>query len=201
MNKKDFDNLEEIEQVEYINKRLRESNKTSKEICKQIGIGSSTVSERFKKNNYVFDRKVKQYVLEQIEGQENIFNNDNVKVIQEPQEGEEVTRNINAPLENKPLKMANNKETTKQTTKQTTKIIQLKNQFNDNEFNILKNMINDYATNKNTTCSIKIENTETTVTSLRLNKELYMKVKEKAAAEKIGITDIMNNIMLDYLNK
>ena len=64
---------------------------------------------------------------------------------------------------------------------------------------MLNQMIEEYITNKNKK-SIEINSTETTVTSLRLNKELYKMIKDRAAAEKIGITDLMNNIMLNYLN-
>ena len=87
MNKVNFDKFNIVEQVEYINKRVHQENKTTKEICIEIGIGLATVSERFKKHGYIFDRKLKRYNLQQLEGQESIFNN--IKVIEEPQEPQE----------------------------------------------------------------------------------------------------------------
>ena len=54
---------------------------------------------------------------------------------------------------------------------------------------------------KNITSNITIENKETTVKTLRVNTELYNKIRDKAAKENITIGSILNNALLDYLNK
>jgi predicted metal-dependent hydrolase len=123
-------------------------------------------------------------------------------------------------LDRKGYKKVDNQWILKDTTIETTKIIQNeliqdqqeKKAFNDNEIeklnqllNIdidsLNKMINEYTTNKNTSCIIKIKDNKSMVTSLRLNKELYQLVKDKAKSQAIGISDIFNDMMIDYLNK
>lgn len=70
------------------------------------------------------------------------------------------------------------------------------------DVDILNNMINDYTTKNNTKSSIiEIKDKTTVVTSLRVNKELYEKLKEYAKEREIKIGDIFNEMMLDYLNK
>ena len=51
MNKTEFNNLDVLEQIEYINKNLLEGN-TLTNVCKNIGIGRSTIRDRFKKVSY-----------------------------------------------------------------------------------------------------------------------------------------------------
>ena len=78
-------------------------------------------------------------------------------------------------------------------------------QESDNLLNIdidtLNQIINEYTTKKNTRCSIEINDDTTTVTSLRVNKEIYSLIKEKAKIEGVGISEIINKCMIDYLNK
>lgn len=69
------------------------------------------------------------------------------------------------------------------------------------DIDILNKMINDYTTNENTKCSIEIKDDTTTVTSLRVNKEIYSLIKEKAKIEGVGLSEIINKCMIEYLNK
>ena len=74
------------EQVEYINKLMAEGQSLSI-ICKNIGI-SKSISAKIINHGYIFDKINKQYILEQIEGQETLFNEpekkqNNVKRINE----------------------------------------------------------------------------------------------------------------------
>lgn len=113
----------------------------------------------------------------------------------------------------------NNNHESINTTKETTEILQSKEiiqepskkAFNNDEIKkleqllnidleVLNKMINEYTTNKNTKCSIEIKDDTTTVTSLRVNKEIYSLIKEKAQIEGIGISEIMNKCMINYLN-
>lgn len=59
-NREEFDNLEVIDQVEYINKELEKNNLT--ETCKKIKISRSTVRERFLKQGYVYDKIQNKYI-------------------------------------------------------------------------------------------------------------------------------------------
>jgi hypothetical protein len=74
------------EQVEYINKLMAEGQSLSI-ICKNIGI-SKSISAKIINHGYVFDKINKQYILEQIKGQETLSNEpektqNNVKLINE----------------------------------------------------------------------------------------------------------------------
>lgn len=60
MNKTEFNSLEVMEQIEYINKSLLEGN-TLTNLCKSIGIGRSTISDRFKKVSYKYNKSINQY--------------------------------------------------------------------------------------------------------------------------------------------
>lgn len=109
------------------------------------------------------------------------------------------------------------------TTIKTTKIIQTKKEenkpiqeqkraFNNSEIDKLEQLLNididilnkivkEYNTKNNTKCSIEIKDNTTSVTSVRLNKELYARIKEYSNKEHIKLLDIFNEMMIDYLRK
>ena len=60
MKRSEFDNLNFMEQVQYVNKKLLEGT-TITNICKSIGVGRSTVRDRFEKAGYKYKNEVKQY--------------------------------------------------------------------------------------------------------------------------------------------
>ena len=60
MNKETFNDLDISEQIDYINKNLKEGS-TITNICKSIGVGRSTVRDRFEKAGYKYNNEVKQY--------------------------------------------------------------------------------------------------------------------------------------------
>ena len=70
MNKTEFNSLEVMEQIEYINKSLLEGN-TLTNICKSIVIGRSTIRDRFKKVSYEYNKSINQYesIVEIIEAE------------------------------------------------------------------------------------------------------------------------------------
>ena len=70
MNKTEFNSLDVMEQIEYINKSLLEGN-TLTNICKSIGIGRSTIRDRFKKVSYEYNKSINQYesIVEIIEAE------------------------------------------------------------------------------------------------------------------------------------
>lgn len=72
------------------------------------------------------------------------------------------------------------------------------------KLNLLLNNLDDIlklVSNKDITSNIIIDNKETTVKTLRVNTELYNKVRNKAAKENKTIGSILNKALLDYLNK
>lgn len=70
MNRTDFDVLEVLEQIKYINKSLLEGY-TVTGICNYIGIGRSTIRDRFKKVGYEYNKTINQYesIIEVIEAE------------------------------------------------------------------------------------------------------------------------------------
>ena len=60
MNKTEFNSLDVMEQIEYINKSLLNGN-TLTNICKSIGIGRSTIRDRFEKVSYKYNKSINQY--------------------------------------------------------------------------------------------------------------------------------------------
>lgn len=61
MNKEEFNKLEILGQIDYINKQL-ENNNSITSVCEGIGVGRSTIRDRFKKANYTYDKDLKQYI-------------------------------------------------------------------------------------------------------------------------------------------
>ena len=61
MDKITFNNLDIMEQIEYINNSLLEGG-TLTGICKTIGIGRSTISDRFKKIEYKYSKEENKYI-------------------------------------------------------------------------------------------------------------------------------------------
>ena len=68
MNKKEFNSLDVMQQIKYINSQLIEGN-TLTNVCKSIGIGRSTIRDRFKKVSYEYNKTINQYesIIEIIE--------------------------------------------------------------------------------------------------------------------------------------
>lgn len=126
-------------------------------------------------------------------------------------------------LNRKGYRKINNKfifdENIKNTTQKTTKLLQAKS--NDNkpkkafstdeleklqrllnlDLDRLENMMKEYTTKNNTVSSIKILDETTKVTSIRINQELYGKVKKYAKENKLQLVDIFSEMMIDYLQK
>lgn len=61
MNKEKFNKLEIIDQIQYINKELQ-NNKSITSVSKELGIGRSTIRDRFKKANYIYSKELNEYV-------------------------------------------------------------------------------------------------------------------------------------------
>ncbi|MCC0785150.1 hypothetical protein IR152_19400 [Clostridioides sp. ES-S-0108-01] len=61
MDRYTFDNLHINEQIQYINNKLLEGN-TLTNTCKDIGIGRTTIRNRFKQHGYEFNQAKKLYI-------------------------------------------------------------------------------------------------------------------------------------------
>lgn len=110
-------------------------------------------------------------------------------------------------------------ENIKNTTNKTTEILQSKSSndkpkkvFSVDELNklerllnlnidVLEKMIKENTTLNTTPSSIQVIDETTKVTSLRINQELYGKVKKYAKDNKLQLVDIFSEMMIDYLQK
>lgn len=63
MTKDEFNNLEIMDQINYLNKYLNEGL-TLTNICKSIGIARSTVGGRMTKQGYILDKNLNQYIID-----------------------------------------------------------------------------------------------------------------------------------------
>ena len=83
MGKEEFNKLNVKEQIEYINKKLK--NKTLTNLCEEIKISRSTIRERFLKQGYIFDKSKNKYIYSEANNwleKENI-NANNTKVLED----------------------------------------------------------------------------------------------------------------------
>ena len=61
MTKEQFNQLDILEQIQYINNQL-ENNSTLTLVCKELNVGRSTIRDRFKKLSYSYSKDLNKYV-------------------------------------------------------------------------------------------------------------------------------------------
>ncbi len=61
MTREQFDKLEVLEQIKYINRQL-ENNSSITSVCKDLNISRSTIRDRFKKLDYSYSKDLNRYV-------------------------------------------------------------------------------------------------------------------------------------------
>ena len=61
MTKEQFNQLDVLEQIKYINNQL-ENNSTLTLVCKELNVGRSTIRDRFKKLSYSYSKELNRYV-------------------------------------------------------------------------------------------------------------------------------------------
>lgn len=186
MKKDQFNKLDIDKQIEYFNKQLLEG-KSLTTICKNINIGRSTISERFKKVNYKYNGINKQYELV-----ENNANNTDV------------------------TKVDNGSCTTVGQFENTTNdnvldIVNLDNEDIKNnllslasEYEILKDMIEDYRRKASVIkqqITIDIPDSDSKITTLRINNTVLDMFNEFAEANKqYRKVDLLSQALFDFIN-
>ncbi|RXI41553.1 hypothetical protein DP129_01005 [Clostridium tetani] len=71
MDKQRFNNLDLMDQLEYVNKKLS-YGESLREISKDLNMSKTTIRNRFKKIDYVFNKDKKQYIKDSDEYKKNI---------------------------------------------------------------------------------------------------------------------------------
>lgn len=187
MTKDQFNKLEKLEQVQYINDKLREGYSLTK-ISKELGIGRSTITDRFKKINYTYSKENNGYIY-----------NDSVTVV------ETIVRNIKTKEDitiNEIDDKFNNDSVT-DVTLINDKVVQ-SNLINlSNEYQTLIEMIELYKKNSNilsTQIVIDLETTDNTLTTLRVNTDVLRQfnqfVEENKQYKKV---DIVSMALKEYM--
>ena len=173
MNRYEFDKLEILDQIDYINKGLESESLTK--VCEVIGIDRATVRKRFKNKGY--ELKDNKYT--------------------------QVTTTIDNTVNTKKLTTTNRKTTEKKQVADNTKVLEKKIKSLELEIQGIKAILNTITTtNTNGLSEVKeYEGTEV-VRSYRINEEVQKewKVFCKAHSEyKVG--DLLANAMVEYMNK
>lgn len=185
MNKDEFNSLGVMEQIEYINKLLKD-NMTLTSISKTLGVGRSTIRDRFKKLNYTYSKDLNEYML-------NGNINCHTDVIQE---NKKVLKSINA----NDLKKYDDSNTD---VKGLDKAVKSKLINVMGEYDVLMEMIELYKRNSNvlqSSITIDLPNVESELTSFRVNKDILKQfndfVKEQKEYRKI---DLVSMALKEYV--
>ena len=186
MKKDEFNKLDIDKQIEYFNQQLLEVGSITS-VCKNIEIGRSTISDRFKKANHTFNKFNNQYEL--------VENNDNITDVMEADNGGITTV---GQVEN----TSNNN---------VLDIVNLDNEDIKNnllslasEYEILKNMIEDYRHKSSVMkqqITIDIPEDESKITTLRINKTVLDMFNEFAEANsQYRKVDLLSQALFDFIN-
>lgn len=186
MKKDQFNKLDIDKQIEYFNHQLLEGESITA-ICKSIDIGRSTVSDRFKKANYKYNKHNNQYEL--------LENNDNITDVIEVNNGSITT-----------VGQAENT-----TNDNVLDIVDLGNEDIKNnllslasEYEILKDMIEDYRRKSSVIkqqITIDIPDSESQVITLRINKTVLDMFNEFAEANsQYRKVDLLSQALYCFIN-
>ncbi|MBV1820499.1 hypothetical protein [Clostridium cochlearium] len=104
MNKQKFNSLDLMKQLEYVNKKLSDGE-SLREISKGLNMSKTTIRNRFKKIDYVFNKDKKQYIKDNENVEDEYKHNTNVLVHEEKQgEYEHNTNILDAVLDKEHIK-------------------------------------------------------------------------------------------------
>ena len=188
MTKEQFNQLEKLEQVQYINSKLKEGYSLTK-ISKELGVGRSTMTGRFNKINYFYSKESNEYIY-----------NDSVtdveKVVRDIRVKEDITiKEIDEKLNN-----GSNTDVTLISDK----VVQ-SNLINiSNEYQTLIEMIELYKKNSNilsTQIVIDLETTDNTLTTLRVNTDVLRQFNEFVDEHKeYKKVDLVSMALKEYMS-
>lgn len=167
MNKEEFNKLPISEQINFINSELK-NNKSITSVCKELGVGRSTIRDRFKKANYSYSKDLNKYTF-----------NDNTE-----SSSQELIQDKNrcntSDIYNKSTDLSNNNSIITVLEKSDKEI--QKNLLDlVNNYDVLKEIIELHRRNTSVIKQqiiINLEDTETTTTTLRINKTILEKFNE-----------------------
>lgn len=185
LTKEEFNKLDIKEQIEYFNNSL-ENNVSITAVCKQIGIGRSTISDRFKKHNYSYSKELNQYTHREV-------TKERVKPINRQNDGCNTT---SSSIENTVTEVINISD------------VDIKNNLLDiaSNYEVLKEMIETYRRNTNVVKQqivIDLEEAESILTTIRVNPKVWEQFKifslEHRQFKKVDLlSQALKNFMEQY---
>lgn len=194
MNKEKFNKLDIIEQIKYINNELK-NNKSITSVSKELGIGRSTIRDRFKKANYIYSKELNEYV----------HNNDITEVTQ-------VNKKSNNRCDTS-VKMEENNCSTPVIQKDTvTEIVtksdkEIRNNLLDlvNNYDVLKDIIELHKRNTSVVKQqiiIDLEDAESKLTTLRINSTVLDQFNEFCSKHKeYKKLDLLSQAIKEFIEK
>ncbi|WP_338564364.1 hypothetical protein QJR60_17250 (plasmid) [Paraclostridium sordellii] len=198
MNKEEFNKLEILEQVQYINNELK-NNKSITSVCKELGIGRSTIRDRFKKANYSYSKDLNKYV----------HNDDITDVLQKSTE----LLKCNNGCISTDINKENNNNSTDVIQKDTvTEIInksdeEIKNNLLDlvSNYDVLKDIIELHRRNTSVIKQqivIDIEESDSKLATLRVNSKVLEQFNEFCKNNKqYKKVDLLSQAMKDFIER
>lgn len=198
MSKEEFNKLEVLEQIQYINNQL-ENNKSVTSVCKEIGVGRSTIRDRFKKVNYIYSKDLNKY----------IHNESITDVLQEPTE----PLGVNNGCATSDINKVNNNNITDVIQNDTvTEIInksdeEIKNNLLDlvNNYDVLKDIIELHRRNTSVIKQqiiIDVEDAESKLTTLRVNSKVLEQFNMFCSSNKqYKKVDLLSQAMKEFIEK
>ena len=198
MNKEEFNKLGVLEQVQYINNELK-NNKSITSVCKELGIGRSTIRDRFKKANYSYSKDLNKY----------IHNNDITDVLQKPTE---LLKCNNRCISSDINKKNNNSITDVLQRDTVTEIInksdeEIKNNLLDlvNNYDVLKDIIELHRRNTSVIKQqivIDIEESDSKLATLRVNSKVLEQFNDFCKDNKqYKKVDLLSQAMKEFIEK
>jgi len=180
-----YEEMQIIEVVQYVNSELLK-DRTMKEIEEaDFCVNKGVIQKRLNRKGYV--KIDNQFILKE--------NNATNKTTKELQRKKENTTKENTDIIQRKAKKGEEKKVFKSDE------IEKLNKLLDLDINVLEKIIQEYTTKKDTKSSIDIKDNSTIVTSIRVNKELYSKLKQRAKENDIKLQDVFFDMMVSYLSK
>ena len=195
MYKEKFNKLEVLAQIQYINNEL-ENNKSITSVCKELGIGRSTIRDRFKKANYKYNKESNKYI-------------DNNSITDVTQDNIEINNGCNTSDINK----ENNKSVTDVIQRDTvTEIInksdeEIKNNLLDlvSNYDVLKDIIELHRRNTSVIKQqivIDIEESDSKLATLRVNSKVLEQFNDFCKDNKqYKKVDLLSQAIKEFIEK
>lgn len=195
MDKEKFNKLEVLEQIQYINNEL-ENNKSITSVCKELGIGRTTIRDRFKKAHYKYNKESNKYI-------------DNNSITDVTQDNIEVNNGCNTSDINK----ENNKSVTDVIQRDTvTEIInksdeEIKNNLLDlvSNYDVLKDIIELHRRNTSVIKQqivIDIEESDSKLATLRVNSKVLEQFNDFCKDNKqYKKVDLLSQAIKEFIEK